>query len=168
MHSYQQCMRVPTVHILGSSRYCPFIAVVCHSNRCGVVSHCGFSFCFNQRIKLLSYLGRVREAGWIGSPGILDSSHAFYPRRPEPSEHHLSFLGVFFLAVFYFLGISYLMNSTSSEIHFPTFPCSCGTGVCPSRFIQNSITSFPLIFGCSAFLFNHVCTNLQIFTNFTL
>ena len=89
-------MRVPTVHILGSSRYCPFIAVVCHSNRCGVVSYCGFSFCFNQRIKLLSYLGRVREAGWIGSPGILDSSHAFYPRRPEPSEHHLSFLGFFF------------------------------------------------------------------------
>ena len=126
MHFYQQCVRVPTVHILGSSRYCQFIVAVCHSNRHVVVSHRGVSFCFNQRIKLLSYLGRVRQAGWIGSPGILDNSHAFYARRPEPSEHHLS-LSFFFLAVVYFLRISYLMNSTSSEIHFPTFPCSCGS-----------------------------------------
>ena len=88
-------MRVPTVHILGSSSYCQFFVVVCHSNRRVVVSHCGFPFCFNQRIKLLSYIGRVRQAGQIGSPGILDNSHAFYPRRPESSEHHLYFFFFF-------------------------------------------------------------------------
>lgn len=55
------------------------VVAVCHPNRCVVVSHCGFPFYFDQRIKLVPYLGRVRQAPWIGSSGAVDSSHAVYP-----------------------------------------------------------------------------------------